>query len=119
MAEGLGVHHVIEAVGRVDTIQDGFRMTRRGGTATVVGLVPAGSVVSIPTDDLFYERRLQGSVMGSNDFRIDVPRYLRMYREGVLNLEDMVTRRIALDEINEGFELMREGASVRVVIDFD
>ncbi len=119
LAEGLGVHHVIEAVGRVDTIQDGFRMTRRGGTATVVGLVPAGSVVSIPTDDLFYERRLQGSVMGSNDFRIDVPRYLRMYREGVLNLEDMVTRRIALDEINEGFELMREGASVRVVIDFD
>jgi S-(hydroxymethyl)glutathione dehydrogenase/alcohol dehydrogenase len=119
LAEGLGVDHVIEAVGRVDTIQDGFHMTRRGGTTTVVGLVPAGSTLEIPTDDLFYERRLQGSVMGSNDFTVDVPRYLQMYVDGVLNLEDMVTSRIALEEINQGFDLMRAGTSARVVIDFD
>lgn len=116
---GLGVDHVIEAVGSPETIQTGFAMTRRGGTTTVVGLVPAGSTVEVPTDDLFYERRLQGSVMGSNEFRLDVPRYVRMYLDGILNLDDMVTERIGLDQINEGFDLMRAGRSARVLIEFD
>lgn len=119
LADGIGVDHVIEAVGRTETIQQGFAMTRRGGTTTVVGLVPAGSTVEIPTDELFYERRLQGSVMGSNDFKIDVPRYLQMYVDGELNLDDMVSERITLDAINEGFDLMRAGESVRVLVDFN
>lgn len=118
LADGLGVNHVIEAVGRVETIEQGFSMTRRGGTVTVVGLVPAGSKVQIPTDDLFYERKLQGSVMGSNDFKIDVPRYIELYRSGQLNLDDMVTQRISLDEVNDGFDLMRSGIGVRSLIQF-
>lgn len=118
LADGLGADHVIEAVGRVDSIEQGFSMTRRGGTVTVVGLVPAGSSVTIPTDDLFYERRLQGSVMGSNDFKRDVPRYLEMYQTGVLNLGDLVTERISLDEINEGFVAMETAKHPRILIDF-
>lgn len=118
LADGLGADHVIEAVGRVDSIEQGFSMTRRGGTVTVVGLVPAGSSVTIPTDDLFYERRLQGSVMGSNDFKRDVPRYLEMYQTGVLNLGDLVTERISLDEINEGFAAMETAKHPRILIDF-
>jgi S-(hydroxymethyl)glutathione dehydrogenase/alcohol dehydrogenase len=118
LSDGLGVDHVIEAVGRVDSIEQGFAMTRRGGTVTVVGLVPSGSKVSIPTDDLFYERRLQGSVMGSNDFKRDVPRYLEMWREGQLNLGDLVTERITLDEVNEGFAAMAAGKHPRILIDF-
>ena len=118
LSDGLGVDHVIEAVGRVDSIEQGFAMTRRGGTVTVVGLVPGGSKISLPTDDLFYERRLQGSVMGSNDFKRDVPRYLEMWREGRLNLGDLVTQRIALDEVNEGFAAMAAGKHPRILIDF-
>lgn len=118
LSDGLGVDHVIEAVGRVDSIEQGFAMTRRGGTVTVVGLVPSGSKVSVPTDDLFYERRLQGSVMGSNDFKRDVPRYLEMWREGQLNLGDLVTERITLDEVNEGFAAMAAGKHPRILIDF-
>lgn len=118
LADGIGVDHVIEAVGRAETIQQGFSMTRRGGTTTVVGLVPAGSKVEIPTDELFYERRLQGSVMGSNDFKIDVPRYLQMYLDGKLNLDDMVSERIGLESINEGFDSMRAGRSARVLVEF-
>jgi len=115
---GIGVDHVIEAVGRVETIEQGFAMTRRGGTVTVVGLVPEGSSVTIPTDELFYERKLQGSVMGSNDFKVDVPRYIEMYRDRRLDLAHMITERIRLDEINEGFESMVAGRSPRIVIEF-
>jgi len=118
LADGLGADHVIEAVGRVDSIEQGFAMTRRGGTVTVVGLVPAGSSVTVPTDDLFYERRLQGSVMGSNDFKRDVPRYLEMYQAGILNLGDLVTERVSLDEINEGFAAMETAKHPRILVDF-
>lgn len=118
MADGVGVDHVIEAVGSTTTIEQGFAMTRRGGTTTVVGLVPAGSRVAIPTDELFYERRLQGSVMGSNDFVIDVPRYLNLYLDGVLDLDGMVTERMPLERINHGFDVMRSGKSARVVVEF-
>jgi S-(hydroxymethyl)glutathione dehydrogenase / alcohol dehydrogenase len=116
LSEGLGVHHVIEAVGRVVTVEQSFAMTRPGGTTTVVGLIPAGSKIEIPTDELFYERRLQGSVMGSNEFKTDVPKYIDMYREGRLNLGDMVTRRISLEEINEGFHSMTTGENPRILI---
>jgi S-(hydroxymethyl)glutathione dehydrogenase/alcohol dehydrogenase len=119
LADGLGVDHVIEAVGRVETIEAGFSMTRRGGTTTVVGLVPEGSRVSIPTDELFYERRLQGSVMGSNDFKVDVPRYIEMYRDGRLSLGEMITERIRLDQINEGFTAMATGENPRILIEFE
>jgi S-(hydroxymethyl)glutathione dehydrogenase/alcohol dehydrogenase len=118
LADGLGVDHVIEAVGGVETVEAGFRMTRPGGTVTVVGLIPGGSRVSIPTDDLFYERRLQGSVMGSNDFKVDVPRYIGMYRDGTLNLGDLVAERITLDEVNDGFDSMATGRSPRIIIEF-
>jgi S-(hydroxymethyl)glutathione dehydrogenase/alcohol dehydrogenase len=119
LADGLGVDHVIEAVGRAETIEQGFSMTRRGGTTTVVGLVPEGSRVSIPTDDLFYERRLQGSVMGSNDFKVDVPRYIEMYLDGRLNVGDIVSERIRLDDINEGFSSMSTGENPRILIEFE
>lgn len=115
---GLGVHHAIEATGMKKTAEQAFAMLCRGGTATVVGLIP-GQLLSIPTDQLFYERKIQGSVMGSNDFRRDTPRYVAMYLDGQLNLDDMVTRRIGLDEINEGFADIRAGTVVRSLITFD
>jgi S-(hydroxymethyl)glutathione dehydrogenase/alcohol dehydrogenase len=84
-----------------------------------VGLVPAGSEIEIPSDALFYERKLQGSVMGSNDFKRDTPRYVGMYVDGRLDLDAMVTRRLTLDGINDGFDLMKQGASVRSIVVFD
>jgi S-(hydroxymethyl)glutathione dehydrogenase/alcohol dehydrogenase len=118
LADGLGVDHVIEAVGNTETVRQGFGMTRPGGTTTVVGLVPSGSDIRIPSDQLFYERKLQGSVMGSNDFKRDTPRYVEMYLDGRLDLDSMVTRRMGLEEINEGFDLMKAGESVRSLVVF-
>lgn len=118
ITSGHGVHHAIEALGTTTTARAAFDMLRRGGTATVVGLIP-DQTLQIPTDDLFYERRLQGSVMGSNQPARDIPRYVDMYVDGLLNLDDMVTRRIGLDQLNEAFDDMRSRRSVRSVVVFD
>lgn len=118
ITEGHGAHHVIEAIGTAATAESGFAMLARGGTLTVVGLIP-GEMISIPTDELFYERKIQGSVMGSNQARRDIPRYVEMYMSGQLNLDDMVTKRLSLPSINEAFDDMRAGKAVRSVVVFE
>lgn len=118
ITEGQGAHHVIEAIGTASTAENGFAMLRRGGTLTVVGLIP-GETLSIPSDELFYERKIQGSVMGSNQARRDVPRYVELYMGGQLNLDDMVTKRLSLSSINEAFDDMRAGKAVRSVVVFE
>ncbi len=116
---GGGVHHAFEAIGRTDTVEQAFAMLRRRGTATVLGLIPAGRHIRVPGEELFYERRLQGSAMGSNRFRVDLPRYVAMYLDGRLLLDEMVSERITLEEVNDGFARMRTGEGVRSVIVFD
>lgn len=118
LADGEGVHHSIEAFGSVSTAEQAFAILRRGGTATVVGLIP-GQELSIPTDQLFYERKIQGSVMGSNDFQRDTRRYIDMYLDGALNLDDLVTQHLTLEEINRGFDDMRSGTGVRSIVVFE
>lgn len=118
IADGVGVDHAIEAVGSVTTVEQAFAMTRPGGTATVVGLMATGSVISVPSDGLFYERRLQASVMGSNDFRVDTPRYVQMYLDGLLRLDDMVSGHIGISQINDGFDQMSTGLGTRNVVIF-
>lgn len=115
---GRGVAHAIEAIGTTATAELAFAMLRPGGTATVVGLIPLGEKVSVSGVALLDEKRLQGSNMGSNRFRIDVPRYIDMYLDGRLNLDDMVSEHIALSEINEGFAAMRTGRGARRVVVF-
>jgi len=119
MTDGLGVHHAFEALGSEATIETAFNMLRWGGAATVIGLVPENTVLDIPGDQLFYEKKLQGSNMGSSDFRRDIPKYIEWYLDGRLMLDEMVTARLALDEINEGFETMRQGLSARSIIVFE
>ena len=111
-----GVDHSFEAIGTPETAQLCFAILKRGGTATVIGLIPPGQMVSIPGSDLIDEKRLQGSNMGSNRFRADIPMYVGMYLDGRLNLDDMVTGRFDLAQINEGFDQMRTGRVARNVI---
>ena len=116
---GLGVHHAFEALGSKGTIETAFNMLRWGGTATVIGLVPENTVLDIPGDQLYYEKKLQGSNMGSSDFRRDIPKYIEWYLDGRLMLDEMVTARLTLDQINDGFETMRQGLSARSIIVFE
>jgi len=119
LTDGEGIHHAFEAIGSTKTAELAFSMLARGGTATIIGLIPSGQLLSVPSDHLFWERKLQGSVMGSSRFRIDLPRYVEMYLDGRLNLDDLVTDRIQLSDINEGFARMETGYGARSVITFD
>jgi S-(hydroxymethyl)glutathione dehydrogenase/alcohol dehydrogenase len=116
---GGGVHYSFEAIGLKATAQDAFAMLRRGGTATVIGMIPLGQTVEIPGFELLMEKRLQGSNMGSNRFRVDMPRYIDLYLQGRLKLDELVSQRIALEDVNEGFEAMKSGSVARSVIVFD
>jgi len=68
--------------------------------------------------DFLKERKIQGSSMGSNRFRTDMPRLINLYKQGRLTLDDWISAKIKLEEINEGFKAMKEGRTVRSLIDF-
>jgi S-(hydroxymethyl)glutathione dehydrogenase/alcohol dehydrogenase len=110
-----GVHHAIECLGLKLTAEQAFQMLAPGGTATLVGM---GQKIELHGFDFLRERRIQGSSMGSNRFRVDMPRLIELYLQGRLHLDDWISDRIRLDEINQGFRAMKEGKVVRSVIDF-
>ena len=113
---GGGVDHAIEAVGTKATIEAGFRMLRPGGTATVCGVIGFGHMIEIEALQLLFEKRIQGSQMGSNRFRLDIPRYANLYLSGRLDLDSLVSSTIRLDEINEAFAAMSTGGLARQVV---
>ena len=113
-----GVHHAIECLGLKSTVEQCFQMLAMGGTATVVGMVPFGQKIELHGWDFLRERKIQGSSMGSNRFRVDMPRLIELYMQGRLHLDEWVSDRISIEEINEGFRAMKEGRVVRTVIDF-
>jgi len=113
-----GVHHAIECMGAKKTAEQSFEMLAMGGTATIVGMVPFGEKIELHGFDFLRERKIQGSSMGSNRFRVDMPRLIELYMQGRLHLDDWVSDTIKLEEINEGFANMKAGKVIRSVIDF-
>jgi S-(hydroxymethyl)glutathione dehydrogenase/alcohol dehydrogenase len=113
-----GVHHAIECLGLKKTVEQSFEMLAMGGTATIVGMVPFGEKIELHGFDFLDERKIQGSSMGSNRFRVDMPRLIELYMQGRLHLDDWVSDTIKLEEINEGFANMKAGKVIRSVIDF-
>lgn len=111
-----GVDYSFEAVGAKATAEQSFQMLKRGGTATVIGLMARGTTIELNGLDLIDEKKIQGSDMGSNRFRIDMPKYVDFYLSGKLNLDDMVSRRITLEEVNDAFESLERGDVARSVI---
>ncbi len=114
-----GVHHAFEVLGRKETAEQAFAMLAPGGTATIVGMIPFGQKIELHGFDFLRERRIQGSSMGSNHFRVDMPRLVEFYMRGRLHLEDWISAKLKLDEINEGFANMKAGKTLRSVIMFD
>ena len=115
---GGGVPYSFECIGLKQTAEDCFAMLRPGGTATVIGMLPYGTKIELNGLDLLRERRIQGSLMGSNRFRTDVPRLIQFYQQGRLHLDRMISGHIKLEQINEGFAAMKKGGLARHVIQF-
>lgn len=118
LTEGHGVHYSFEAVGLKQTAEQSFNMLRNGGQATVIGMIPVGTMVELHGVEFLYEKTLTGSNMGSNQFRTDMPRFVDMYLDGRLMLDEMISKTISLDDINEGFAEMKTGNVARNVIAF-
>lgn len=111
---------VFECIGRVPTVQQAVAMTGRGGTAVLVGIVPITQTVTLsPADITLQEKRITGSYMGSNRFRFDMPKYVEFYLDGRLKLDEMISGRIGIDEVNGAFDRLRTGEAARQVIVFE
>ncbi|MCW3473045.1 Zn-dependent alcohol dehydrogenase [Limobrevibacterium gyesilva] len=115
---GGGVHYAFEAIGSKETAEQSFRMLRPGGLATIIGMIPVGTKIELHGADFLRDRRIQGTSMGGNRFRVDMPRLLNLWRQGRLKLDYLISGRIRLDQINEGFAMLKSGATVRQLIDF-
>ncbi len=117
---GGGADFVFECIGLVPTVQQAVAMTGRGGTTVLVGVVSVTEMVPISAADLtLQEKKITGSYMGSNRFRFDMPKYIDFYLSGRLHLDEMISSRIEIGDVNSALDKMRKGEAARQVIVFD
>jgi S-(hydroxymethyl)glutathione dehydrogenase / alcohol dehydrogenase len=116
---GDGVDYAFEAIGLKQTAEQCIQSLTVGGTATIIGILGTGQKVEIDPMSLMAEKRVQGCLMGSVRFPIDAPRYIDFYQQGRLLLDEMVTRRIRLEELDEAFAAINRGEVLRSVIMFE
>ena len=114
---GQGVDYAFEVFGSPDTVEMTYEMTKKGGTAVVVGISPWGSKAPIdPVALVRDEKVLKGCYYGSARMSTDMPKLIDMYQAGKLPLDELVTRRYSLDQINEAYEDLDRGEIGRGVI---
>ncbi len=111
-----GVDFAFEVVGTQKTIEQALSSTHRGGMCVVVGVSPAGTRLSIDPGMFLQQRVLTGTSFGGGRQRTDVPLLLDLYMDGKYKLKEMVSRRLPLEELNNAFELMKQGEVKRSVI---
>ena len=116
---GGGAHYTFEAIGLKVTAENAFNMLRNGGLATIIGMIPPGEKVSLHGVDFLFEKKIQGSFMGSNRFRVDMPRFVEFYLQGKLHLDDMISSHIKLEDINDAMKALETGEIARNVIMFE
>ncbi len=119
LTKGAGVDHAFEAVGNAKLVRQAIESLAIRGTATIVGVLPPDATIEFPWMAIRPECRVQTSRMGSNRFRLDIPLYLEFYRQGRLLLDEMVTKRGRLADINDAFRAMKAGEVARTVLTFD
>ena len=119
-ATGGGLDHVFEFAGSVRAFETAYRITRRGGTTTTAGLPPPHATFGLPVVNLVGEERtIKGSYIGTCVPARDLPRYVALFRGGRLPVQRLMTGRLTLDQINEGFDRLHSGEAVRQVVVFD
>lgn len=113
-----GVDHAVEVVGIKTTAEQAIKMTRKGGGAYLIGIhKPGGRIeVDVTLDLLMGQVSLKGVNMGSTNLKRDIPMYADLYLQGRLNLDDLISKEIGLDDINKGYEELKHGCIARNVI---
>lgn len=116
---GAGADYVFECVGSVATIQQAFAATHFAwGTCMVVGLPPDGEMLTLPPADLLFGKTLKGSSIGGAKCRTGIPKLVDRLMQGDFDLESLITHKIPLDQISEGFAMMQRGEGIRTVVMF-
>ncbi len=113
-----GADYAFEAAGRSETIEQAWASLAVGGLLTVIGTLPSGTKLTLEADPLIEEKRIAGCYLGSASPERDVPALVERYLEGELQLDELVSRRIALAELDDGFARLREGTEARQVVVF-
>jgi Zn-dependent alcohol dehydrogenase len=114
-----GVDTAMDFTGNVNALRFAYDATRRGGTTVTAGLPNPNAMLEFPALSLTAEERtLKGSYLGSGVPSRDILRFLALYHQGRLPVEKLMTEKIRLEDINEGFDRLHEGKAIRIVIDF-
>ena len=117
---GGGADFALEFAGVPRALENAYAMTRRGGMTVTAGLPPPDATLGVNIVNLVGEERtLKGSYIGTCVPVRDIPRYMDLYRRGRLPVDRLMSGTIGLDEINEGFDRLHDGAVVRLVVDFE
>lgn len=116
---GAGADYVFECVGTIATIQQAFAATHFAwGECIVVGLPPEGELLPIPPADLLFGKTLKGSSIGGTKCRTGIPKLVDRLMDGEFDLDSLITAKIPLDRISDGFEMMKRGEGIRTVVMF-
>jgi alcohol dehydrogenase len=114
-----GVDFAIEMAGSTRAFETAYRITRRGGTTVTAGLPPPNATWAMPSTHLVAEERtIKGSYIGTCVPARDLPRYIELYLRGRLPVNKLMSGRLTLEQINEGFDRLHEGKAVRQVVTF-
>ena len=116
---GGGVDYSFECIGNVSVMRQALECCHKGwGQSCIVGVAGAGQEISTRPFQLVTGRSWRGTAFGGARGRTDVPRIVDWYMEGRLNIDDLITHKMPLEQINEAFDLMHEGKSIRSVIEY-
>ncbi len=114
---GIGADFAFEVIGSPEVISQAFLSVRRGGKVVVVGVPGFDQTISLPASAVpLEEKAVLGSLYGSAHMRRDMPKLLELYMQGRLKLDQLISRRISLDQVNEAFAAMESGEVARSVI---
>lgn len=117
--DGLGADHVLEVLGRPQTIRQAYRAARRGGKVTIVGMGSARESVEFSPMELFYTARtIVGCVYGSSDPDVHFREMLDLHADGRLDLDTLITDRVTLEEVDEALDRMAAGQGIRTLVTF-
>ena len=116
---GGGADYSFECIGNVNVMRQALECCHKGwGVSTVIGVAEAGKEISTRPFQLVTGRVWKGSAFGGARGRTDVPKIVDWYMEGKINIDDLVTHTMPIDRINEAFDLMHKGESIRSVVTF-
>jgi len=116
---GGGAEFSFETIGLKKAAEQAYESLNGGVVATIVGMVPLGQKVELDGFSPLFEKRIQGCFMGSNRFHIDMPNLIDFYKQGRLNLDDMISKLGKLEDVNEAFRATKAGEVARTVLMFD